>query len=79
MHGRLTAKKWQSIITKKTQDERVAICHKLTNDESALAMMCGRDEEPWLSATTCWKIAMACTCYKVMDTWCIVWNKHWKD
>jgi hypothetical protein len=29
-------------------------------DESALAGMCGGDEDLWLIATACWKVAMAC-------------------
>jgi hypothetical protein len=34
------------MITKKNQDEKIVVCHKSTNDKNALAMMCGRDEEP---------------------------------
>jgi hypothetical protein len=45
-------------ITKKTQDEKIVICHKSTNDEGALAIICGGDEEPQPSAAACWKIAM---------------------
>jgi hypothetical protein len=33
-------------ITKKTQYEKIVICHNLTNDEGALAIMCGGDENP---------------------------------
>jgi hypothetical protein len=40
------AMKWQSTITKTTKDKRALIYHKSTNDEGALTMMCGRDEEP---------------------------------
>jgi len=35
------------------------LCHKSANDGGALACMCGRDEEPWLSMTAGWRIAMA--------------------
>jgi hypothetical protein len=31
---------------------KIVICHKLINGGGALAMMCGRDEEPQPSATT---------------------------
>jgi hypothetical protein len=37
-------------------------------DKGALAMMCGKDEKPWPSVVTCWRIATACTHYKAMDT-----------
>jgi hypothetical protein len=57
MQRRPMAMKWQSTITKKTCDERAIICHKLTsdedvitmtaNDEGVIAMMCGKNEEPW--------------------------------
>jgi len=47
MQRRPMAMKWQSTITKKTYDERAIICHKLATHEGAIAMMCGRDEEPW--------------------------------
>jgi hypothetical protein len=60
--------KWQSTITKKTQDEKVVICHKLTSDGGALTMMCGRDEKPWSNAIGRWKIVMVCTHCKAMDT-----------
>jgi hypothetical protein len=40
------ATKWQSTITKKTYDERAIICYKSASDKGAIAMMCGRDEEP---------------------------------
>ncbi len=48
----LMAIKEQSTITKKTFDKRVVICHKSASDKGALVMICGRDEEPWPSATT---------------------------
>jgi hypothetical protein len=60
--------KWRSTITKKTQDEKVVIYHKLTNDGGALAMMCGRDEKPQSNVATRWRIVMACTHCKAMDT-----------
>ncbi len=59
--------KWQSRITKKTKEKKTLICHKLASDRSALAMMCGRDEEPWPSASARWKIAMACACCKAIN------------
>jgi hypothetical protein len=40
------ATKWQSMITKKTWDEKIVVCHKLSSDRCALTMMCGRDKEP---------------------------------
>jgi hypothetical protein len=33
-------------------------------------MMCGKDEEPWPSVTTHWKIIMVYKCYRAMDTRC---------
>jgi hypothetical protein len=33
------------MITKKTYNERVVVCHISASDEGALVMMCGRDEE----------------------------------
>ncbi len=50
--------------------QKIIICHKLVNDRGKLAMMYGIYEEPWLSAIACWRIIMACTCYRVMDTHC---------
>jgi hypothetical protein len=47
MQRKPMATKWQSTITKKTYDERTIICHKSASDEGVVAMMCGRDEEPW--------------------------------
>ncbi len=38
--------KWQSTITKRTQDEKVVIYHKLASDGGTLTIMCGRDQEP---------------------------------
>jgi hypothetical protein len=38
--------KCQSTITKKILNEKVVMCHKLASNRGALAMMCGRDEEP---------------------------------
>jgi hypothetical protein len=65
------AMKWQSMITKKTSDERASICHpKSTSDGSALGMICEGDEEPRSSLAARQKIAMVCTCYKAMDTFC---------
>ncbi len=66
MQRGLMTMKWQSMITKKTWDKRVVIFHKSTSDGGALAMVCGRDEEPRSSVTVCWKIVMTCACYK---TW----------
>jgi hypothetical protein len=68
MHRGLIAMKWQPIITKKIQDKRIVICHKSTSDGSALTIMCGRDEQPWPNAATCWRITMVCTCCRAMDT-----------
>ncbi len=71
MQRGVKATKWQSMITKKTYYERAVICHKLAINEGAPTMMCGRNEEPWPSVTTCWKIATACACCRVMDTCCL--------
>jgi hypothetical protein len=60
--------KWWSMITKKTYDKRVVICHKLVNDGGALTMMCGRDEEPRPNVAACWRIVMAYAHYKAMET-----------
>jgi len=46
------------------------LCHKSASDEGAQVVMCGRDEEPWLSMTTHWKIVMTCTHCKAIDTHC---------
>jgi hypothetical protein len=51
MQRGLMAIKEQSMITKKTFNERVVIYHKSTSDEGAFVMICGRDEEPRPSAT----------------------------
>jgi hypothetical protein len=40
----------------------------LVTAKDALAMMCGRDEEPHPNVTTRWRIVMVCACYKAMDT-----------
>ncbi len=56
--------------TKKIANERIVICHKLASNGGALAMMCGRYEEPWPNTTTHWKIDMVCACYKAMDMYC---------
>ncbi len=40
------------MITKKTKNKKIIIYHKSANDRGALAMMCGRDEDPRPSATT---------------------------
>jgi hypothetical protein len=45
-------------------------CHKSTNDEGAIIMMCRKDEEPQLNVVACLKITMACACCKAMDTPC---------
>jgi hypothetical protein len=66
----LMATKWKSTITKKNLWQKNCHLPKSTNDEGALAMMCGRDEEPWPSATAGWKIIMTCTHYKAMNTHC---------
>jgi hypothetical protein len=60
--------KWWSTITKKAWDEKTIIYHKLANDEGALAMMCGKDEEPEPSVVANWRIAMACARCMNMDT-----------
>ncbi len=62
--------KWWSMITNKTWDEKVVAYHKLANDEGALAMMCGREEKLRPSAIVHWRLVMACTCCKAMDTCC---------
>jgi hypothetical protein len=41
------------MIIKETHVEIFVIYHKLDSDGGALAMMCGRNQEPQLSATTC--------------------------
>jgi hypothetical protein len=70
MQIRPMATKWWSTITKKTQDKRIVICHKLVNDEGELAIMCGRNEEPQPNAIARIKIVIACACCKAMDTCC---------
>jgi hypothetical protein len=45
--------------------------HKSINDGGALAGMCGRDENLWLSVATHWKIVMACTCWRAIDICCL--------
>ncbi len=45
-------------------------CHKLVSDGGALVMMCGRDEEFGPSVIAHWRIVMAYTHYKAMDTHC---------
>jgi hypothetical protein len=40
------------MITMKTEDEREVVCHKLTGDGGAVAMISGKDEEPRLSVAT---------------------------
>jgi hypothetical protein len=47
------------------------LCHKSTNDGGALVGMCGRDEDLWLSVATCWRIMMACACYRAINTHCL--------
>jgi len=44
-------------------------CHlpQMANDEGALAMMCGRDEEPWPNVVAHWRIITALAHYKVME------------
>ncbi len=49
MKIRPKAMKSRSTMTKKTWDKKVVFCHKSASDGGALAMMCGRDEEPWPS------------------------------
>jgi len=49
-------------------ERAVVVCHKLTNDGGALAMMCGKNEEHQLSAIARWKITMTYAHYKAMDT-----------
>jgi hypothetical protein len=46
------------------------LCHKSASDESALVIKCGRDEKLWLSVAACWKIVMACTHCRAIDTDC---------
>jgi hypothetical protein len=71
MQRGLIVMKWQTTITKKTSNEKLVICHKLTNNWSAQAtMMCERDEEPRPNATTHYRIVMACVYSKNMDAWC---------
>ncbi len=45
--------------------------HTLVNDGGALAGMCGRDEELWLSVVAHWRIAMAYAHYRAIDTHCL--------
>jgi len=62
---------YEMTINDNKEDLRqVVFYHISTSDKSALAMMCGRDEEPWPSVEACWKIVMVCTCCKAMDTCC---------
>jgi hypothetical protein len=49
-------------------NDKTVIYHKLGSDGGALVMMCGKDEEPQPSATTHWKIVMACACCRAMNT-----------
>jgi hypothetical protein len=72
------ATKWWSMITNKTWDEKVVVYHKSANDKGALAMMCGREEEPRPSAAARWKIAMACAHCKAMDTCRQLWEMNIK-
>jgi hypothetical protein len=48
--------------------KKIVVCHKSTNDGSAVTMMCGKDEKPWPSVAVRWRIVMAYARYKVMDT-----------
>jgi hypothetical protein len=64
------AMKWKSTITKKTQDEKIVICHKSVSDRGALAMICGRYEEPQPSVIARWKIVMVYAYYRIMDMHC---------
>jgi hypothetical protein len=45
--------------------------HKSTSDGGALANMCGRDEELWLSMVTPQRIAMANAHYMASNTCCL--------
>jgi hypothetical protein len=45
----------------------------LASDGGALALICGRDEEPQPSVIACWRILVACACYKLQT--CIVDSK----
>jgi hypothetical protein len=67
----LKAMKWQLMITKKTQDKRDVIYHKLAIDKGALTIMCGTYEKPQPSVATHWRIVMACACCKAMHTCCL--------
>jgi hypothetical protein len=46
-------------------------CHRSASDEGALIGMCGRNEELWLSVAAHWRIAMACTHCKAINTHCL--------
>jgi hypothetical protein len=49
------------IINNNKEDLKQKNCHlSQINDKGALAMMCGRDEEPQLSATSRWRITTTC-------------------
>ncbi len=63
------AMKWQSMITKKTEDEKVVVYHNSASDGGALAMTCGKDEEPWPSVTTRGRIDVLVH-IRAMDTCC---------
>lgn len=43
MKIRFKATKLQSMITKKTSNEKAVICHELASDGDVVGMMCERD------------------------------------
>jgi len=65
------AKKTWGYEMKINDNKRIIIYHKLVSDGGAIAMMCGKYEEPCPSVTTWWIIVMACTHGKAMDTNCL--------
>jgi hypothetical protein len=42
----------------------------LASDGGALALMCGRDEEPQPSAIACWRTLVAYAHYRAIDMHC---------
>ncbi len=59
-------------INDNKEDLRQKSCHyhKSTRYKNALAMMCGRDEEPQPNIVACSKITMAYAHCRVMDMRC---------
>jgi hypothetical protein len=70
MQRRFMTMKWKSMITKKTQEKRIVICHKSASDGGALIMTCGRNEKFQPSAIARRRIIMACAHCRAMDKCC---------